>query len=175
MVNRLVAVDDANYDLPSPVRARLDARFVRTINGVGPDTAGDVQVTGGGGGGSTDATVDNLGGTGTTGRALMKTSTPAAARDALGVAAQLPVGSGPNTVAAGDDSRFADARAPKLGSVTNDSVATNAGIALSKLAPGFVSGQSNGAPASLTIWTGTESQYAALGSKSATTVYFRTA
>ncbi|OZC55049.1 hypothetical protein CH289_07595 [Rhodococcus sp. RS1C4] len=105
----------------------------------------------------------------------MKSSTAAAAREVLEVANPLQLGTSGTTAAAGNDSRLSDARDPKAGSVTNASIASGAQIALSKLAVGNVSGQSNGAAASLVIWTGTEAQFQALGSKSASTVYFRTA
>ncbi len=52
----------------------------------------------------------------------------------LGGAAVLAVGSTAGTVAAGDDSRLTDSRAPTAGSVVNASVSASAAIALSKLA-----------------------------------------
>lgn len=82
-------------------------------------------------------------------------------------------GSTVNTVCQGNDARLSDARTPAAGSVTNSSVASNAAIALSKLAAGYVQGSSNGAATTLTLWVGTEAQYAAIGTKDANTVYVR--
>ncbi|WP_418346225.1 phage upper tail fiber protein [Rhodococcus pyridinivorans] len=74
-----------------------------------------------------------------------------------------------------DDARLSDQRTPSNGSVTNDKIAPNAGIDLSKLAAGHVRGSKNGTATTLTIWTGTEAQYAAIGTKDPNTIYFRTA
>ena len=48
------------------------------------------------------------------------------------------------------------------------------GIPASDLAVGRVVGSANGTASNVTIWYGTEAQYAAIGSKDATTVYLRT-
>ena len=46
-----------------------------------------------------------------------------------------------------------------------------ANTALQTIPAGYVLGSSNGTPTTLTLWTGTAAQYAAIGSKSSTTVY----
>ena len=46
---------------------------------------------------------------------------------------------------------------------------------MSQLGTGKVAGSNNGTATSLTIWVGTEAQYAAIGTKDANTLYFRTA
>lgn len=74
-----------------------------------------------------------------------------------------------------DDARLSDQRTPTGGSVTNDKVAPNAGIELSKLAAGHVRGSKNGTATTLTVWTGTEAQYAAIATKDPNTIYLRTA
>ena len=40
-----------------------------------------------------------------------------------------------------------------------------------KTVDGYVAGSQNGTAANLTLWTGTQAQYDAIGSKSSTTVY----
>lgn len=83
-------------------------------------------------------------------------------------------GTAANTVCQGNDARLSDTRIPTDGTVTNAKVASNAAIALSKLATGYVQGSNNGTPTTLTVWVGTEAQFQALGSKDAATIYFRT-
>ena len=61
------------------------------------------------------------------------------------------------------------------GSIVNADINPSAAIALSKLATGAVSGSNNGTPTSITIWVGTEAQYAAIGTKDSATLYFRSA
>ncbi|AJA43580.1 hypothetical protein PBI_THOR_5 [Mycobacterium phage Thor] len=79
------------------------------------------------------------------------------------------------TACVGNDSRLSDTRTPTDGSVTNAKVASGAGIALSKLATGYVAGSDNSGARTLTIWVGTEAQYTAIGTKDSNTIYLRTA
>ena len=135
---------------------------------------------------------------GTTGRGLIATANPTAARSTIGAAAaaqQVIAGTGltgggdlsadrtltvaygttSTTACVGNDARLSDTRTPTDSSVTNAKVAAGAAIALSKLATGYVQGSNNGAATTLTVWVGTEAQYTAIGSKDANTLYFRTA
>lgn len=65
-----------------------------------------------------------------------------------------------NQLVAYDDERLTDKRAPLDKSVTNDSVADDAGISPSKLGVGLVHGiRKKDQPESYTIWVGTDSQY----------------
>lgn len=95
------------------------------------------------------------------------------------------------TAAQGNDARLSDTRTPtdntvsttKLidGAVTSAKIADativdadisgSAAIALSKLATGRVTGSVNGVATTLTLWTGTAAQYAAIATKNANTVY----
>lgn len=61
------------------------------------------------------------------------------------------------------------------GTITDADINASAGIAVSKLGTGRVVGSVNGTSTSLTVWTGTAAQYAAIGSKDANTIYFVTA
>lgn len=84
------------------------------------------------------------------------------------------IGSGGTTAVAGNDVRLTDARTPTDSSVTNAKVSASAGIALSKLAAGYVSGSVNGVATTTVVWRGTQAQYDAIGSKDANTVYLVT-
>lgn len=89
------------------------------------------------------------------------------------------------TAAQGNDSRLSDTRTPtdntvtsaKIvdGAIVNADINASAAIALSKLATGRVAGSNNGTATNLTVWVGTEAQYAAIGTKDPNTLYFRTA
>lgn len=57
------------------------------------------------------------------------------------------------------------------GTIVNADINTSAAIDVSKLGTGRVAGSNNGAATSLTLWVGTAAQYAAIGSKDASTVY----
>lgn len=81
-------------------------------------------------------------------------------------------GSTTGKVCAGDDQRLSDARTPSDSSVTNAKVAANAGIALSKLATGYVQGSADGDPSTTTLWRGTQAQYDAIVTKDPDTIYF---
>ncbi|WP_326600478.1 phage upper tail fiber protein [Rhodococcus sp. PD04] len=61
------------------------------------------------------------------------------------------------------------------GTIVDADISGSAAIALSKLAAGHVRGSKNGTATTLTVWTGTEAQYAALATKDPNTIYFRTA
>ncbi|MCD2127625.1 phage upper tail fiber protein [Rhodococcus ruber] len=112
----------------------------------------------------------------TVGSNVAKATDAAAARAAIGAGtSNLAIGTTGTTAAAGNDSRLSDQRTPTDLSVTNAKVASNAAIALSKLATGYVQGSSNGTPTTLTVWVGTEAQYTAIGTKDPATIYFRTA
>lgn len=95
----------------------------------------------------------------TTGRSLIRTADAAAAR---------------TTIGAGTYSR------PTSGIPSTDlttSVQTSLGLAntaLQTVPSGYVTGSNNGTPANLTLWTGTAAQYAAITTKSSTTVYIVT-
>lgn len=99
--------------------------------------------------------------------------------------ARIPTGTTGTTVPFGNDARFTDQRTPSDNSVTsakivdgtivNGDINASAAIALSKLAAGYVQGSVNGTVTTLTVWTGTQAQYNALGSWSSTTVYVVTA
>ncbi|ANT41779.1 hypothetical protein PBI_MAKEMAKE_5 [Mycobacterium phage Makemake] len=84
-------------------------------------------------------------------------------------------GTSSTTACVGNDSRLSNTRTPTDGSVTNAKVASGAGIALSKLATGYVAGSDNSGARTLTIWVGTEAQYSAIGTKDSNTIYLRTA
>ncbi|QQV92995.1 minor tail protein [Mycobacterium phage Gandalf20] len=84
-------------------------------------------------------------------------------------------GTSSTTACVGNDSRLSNTRTPTDGSVTNAKVASGAGIALSKLATGYVAGSDNSGARTLTIWVGTEAQYTAIGTKDSNTIYLRTA
>jgi len=79
------------------------------------------------------------------------------------------------TACVGNDTRLSDTRTPTDGTVTNAKVASAAAIALSKLAAGYVQGSVNGTATTLTVWTGTATQYAAIVTKDSNTVYVVTA
>jgi hypothetical protein len=81
------------------------------------------------------------------------------------------IGTTSTTAVAGNDARLTDTRTPSSLSVTNAMVSATAAISLSKLATGNASGSNNGTAADLVLWIGTAAQYAAVGSKSSTTVY----
>ncbi|QFG04506.1 minor tail protein [Mycobacterium phage Jeeves] len=103
--------------------------------------------------------------------------TAAQARSNLGVAYGTTAG----TVAQGNDSRLSDQRTPLDNSVTSAKIVdgsivdadinASAAIAMSKLGTGKVTGSNNGTATSLTLWTGTAAQYAAIVTKDANTVY----
>lgn len=76
-----------------------------------------------------------------------------------------------DTAAQTTDPRFTDARNPVVGSVTDASVAAGAGIALSKLATGRVSGAVNGAASTTILNRLTQAQYDALATKDPNTWY----
>ncbi|MFI8976930.1 hypothetical protein ACIGO9_28890 [Nocardia asteroides] len=112
----------------------------------------------------------------TVGRAVVTAASAAAARSTIGAGtSSLALGTAAGTAAAGDDARLSDSRTPTDGSVTNAKVAANAGIALSKLATGYVAGADANGPRTFTFWTGTEAQFNAIGTKDPNTFYFRTA
>lgn len=60
------------------------------------------------------------------------------------------------------------------GTITDADINASAAIAPTKLGTGRVVGTVNGTPTSLTVWTGSAAQYAAIGSKDANTLYFVT-
>lgn len=91
-----------------------------------------------------------------------------AARTALGVA----YGSAAGTVCQGNDARLSNQRTPSDSSVTDAKVAAGAGIALSKLAAGHVRGWSNTTATTLDVVKLNETQYDAIGSPAANTIYF---
>ncbi len=112
----------------------------------------------------------------TIGRAVMTAASASAARSALGAGtSSLALGTVAGTAAAGDDARLSDQRTPVDGSVTNAKIAAGAGIALSKLATGFVAGADNAGPRTLTLWVGTEAQFTAIATKDPNTIYLRSA
>lgn len=100
-------------------------------------------------------------------------------------------GTSAGTACQGNDSRLSDTRTPtdntvatakiqnsavtsaKIadGTIVDADINASAAIALSKLATGSVAGSVNGTATNLTLWTGTQSQYDAIGTKSSTTVY----
>ena len=96
----------------------------------------------------------------TVGQAIITASSAASARSAIGAGSYTKPGGGiPST----------DMTA---------AVQTTLGLANSALQTvpaGYVQGSVNGTPSSLTLWTGTAAQYAAIGTKSASTVYIVTA
>ena len=96
----------------------------------------------------------------TVGQAIITASSAASARSAIGAGSYTKPGGGiPST----------DMTA---------AVQTTLGLANSALQTvpaGSVQGSVNGTPSSLTLWTGTAAQYAAIGTKSASTVYIVTA
>lgn len=85
-------------------------------------------------------------------------------------------GSDIDTKADADDPRLSDQRVPTDNSVTNAKVATNAAIALSKLATGRVEGFSGTGQAATntSIWTGTKAEYDAITTKTPGRVYLYT-
>ncbi len=119
------------------------------------------------------------------GRGVLTAATQSAARDAIGAGtSSLTIGTAAGTACAGNDARLADQRVPTDNSVTSAKIvdgtigdaeiSASAGIALSKLATGRVSGSDNAGARTLAIWVGTEAQYTAL-TKDPHTLYFRTA
>ncbi|KZM72190.1 hypothetical protein AWN90_36550 [Nocardia terpenica] len=110
------------------------------------------------------------------GRAVLTAATAASARSTLGAGtSSLTLGTTSATAAAGDDPRLSDQRVPTDGSVTNAKIAPGAAIALSKLAPGYLSGQDAAGPRTLSLWVGTEAQFNAIPTKDTNTIYLRTA
>ncbi|OOL31206.1 hypothetical protein GQ85_15095 [Rhodococcus rhodochrous] len=97
----------------------------------------------------------------------------------------LTLGTTAGTACAGNDARLADQRVPTDNSVTSakivdgtivdGDISASAGIALSKLAAGHARGSANGVATTVTVWWGTEAQFAAIGTKDPSTLYFRTA
>ena len=143
------SVDLANFIPPSSAPAigtaqaeALLALAVRTINGVGPDSAGNVVVSGGGGGGGSVNWVDIVG--------TPSTFAPI-------------IGSGPTQAVAGNDARLTDQRTPLDGSVTSTKIAdgaivdadinASANIAQSKVS-GLTSALAALAPLNSPIFTG---------------------
>jgi hypothetical protein len=127
----VTSVDGASGDV------NLETKYVQTINGVGPDTAGDVAVVGGGSGtvtsvngvapdGTGDVTLDVSGVVdsvaGRTGAVVL-----AAADIASGVLniARIPTGTTGTTAALGNDSRFTDARTPTAHASSHDSAGSD--------------------------------------------------
>ena len=95
-----------------------------------------------------------------TGRSLLTSASAAAALSTLGAGTYSKPGTG----------------IPSSDLTT--AVQTSLGLAntaLQTVPAGYVQGSANGTPSTLTLWTGTAAQYAAIGSKSSTTVYFVTA
>jgi len=104
-------------------------------------------------------------------------------------------GTAAGTACQGNDSRLSDTRTPtdntvstaKLqdgavtsakiadGTIVDADISTSAGIAVSKLGTGKVTGSVNGTATTLTLWTGTAAQYAAIGTKDSNTIYVVTA
>ncbi|WP_395705258.1 hypothetical protein [Rhodococcus ruber] len=120
------------------------------------------------------------------GRGVLTAATQSAARDAIGAGtSSLTIGTAAGTACAGNDARLSDQRVPTDNSVTSAKIvdgtigdaeiSASAGIALSKLATGRVSGSDNAGARTLAIWVGTEAQYTAIGTKDPNTLYFRTA
>lgn len=89
-----------------------------------------------------------------------------------GAQKNLTVGTAAGTVCAGNDARLSDQRTPSDSSVTDAKVAAGAGIALSKLAAGHVRGWSNTTATTLDVVKLNETQYDAIGSPAANTIYF---
>ena len=130
--------------------------------------------------------VDDLDGVTAIGFALLEAVDKAAARAAIDAGtSSLVLGTAAGTACAGNDSRLSNQRTPSDNSVTSakivdgtivdGDISPSAAIALSKLAAGHVRGSVNGTATTLTVWTGTEAQYAAIGTKDPSTIYFRTA
>jgi hypothetical protein len=95
-----------------------------------------------------------------TGRSLLTATSPATALTALGAGTySKPSGGIPAT---------------DLTTAVNTSLGL-ANTALQSVPSGYVQGSSNGTTVSLTLWTGTAAQYAAIATKSSTTVYIVTA
>lgn len=122
----------------------------------------------------------------TVGRAVLTASDAATARSAIGAGtSSLTIGTTGTTACAGNDTRLSDTRTPSDNSVTsakivdgaivNADINASAGIALSKLAAGYLSGIDNAGARTLTLWVGTEAQYSAIGTKDGNTLYFRSA
>lgn len=100
-------------------------------------------------------------------------------------------GTSAGTACQGNDSRLSDTRTPtdntvstvKLqdgavtsakiadGTIVDADISASAGIAVSKLGTGKVTGSVNGTGTTLTLWTGTAAQYAAIGTKDSNTIY----
>ncbi len=94
-----------------------------------------------------------------TGRALLTAASTSAALTSLGAGTYTRPGSGiPST---------------DLTSAVQQSLSL-ANSALQSIPAGYVQGSSAGTAATLTLWTGTAAQYAAIGTKSSTTVYIVT-
>jgi hypothetical protein len=94
-----------------------------------------------------------------TGRALLTAASTSAALTSLGAGTYTRPGSGiPST---------------DLTSAVQQSLSL-ANSALQSIPAGYVQGSSAGTTATLTLWTGTAAQYAAIGTKSSTTVYIVT-
>lgn len=100
----------------------------RTINGQSFDGTGNITITANPNS-HTHGNISNDGKIGSTSGLPIVTG-------AAGVLQAGSFGTTAGTFAAGDDARFSGPRDPNVGSVTNDSVASNAAIALGKLATG---------------------------------------
>lgn len=79
-------------------------------------------------------------------------------------------GTGAGKVCEGNDSRLSDARTPTAHTHSGSDITTGS-IDIARLGTGRVAGSVNGTSTSLTLWTGTEAQYAAIGTKNPATVY----
>jgi hypothetical protein len=151
---------DNTADTAKNVLSATKLTTARTINGVSFDGTANITVADST---KTPTTRTITAGTGLTGGGDLSADRSLAV--SFGIAA--------GTVCQGNDSRLSDARTPTDSSVTNAKVAAGAAIALSKLATGYVQGADNSGPRTLTVWVGSEAQYAAIGTKDANTIYAR--
>lgn len=79
-------------------------------------------------------------------------------------------GSTAGKICQGNDSRLSDARTPTAHTHSGSDI-TSGSIDIARLGTGRVAGSVNGTGTSLTLWTGTAAQYAAIGTKDSNTVY----
>jgi len=73
-------------------------------------------------------------------------------------------GTGAGKVTQGNDPRLSDTRTPTDDSVTTAKI-VDGNVTMAKLGTGKVTGSVNGVLTSLTVWTGTQAQYDAIGTK----------
>ncbi len=79
-------------------------------------------------------------------------------------------GVGAGKVTQGNDPRLSDTRTPTDGSVTTAKIGDGQ-VTMAKLGTGKVTGSVAGTATSLVLWTGTQAQYDAIGTKDSSTVY----